>query len=159
MKKIVIMVSVLAAMMLFLPVVQAEENDVWEQAKKEGIQFRAVGNEPGWLVEVKDDQRIKFVNDYGNLEIKAPVDDLWLGPAGEDKIYYIENDVVQFQVIIMKKSYQDPMSGEVFPYQVRVVFPNKSYVGGGRLLIEAEDNTRGAEEENGQPEGNTENEN
>ena len=114
------------------------ETDVWERAKEDGIQFRAVGNEPGWLVEVRDDKTIKFVNDYGSLEIKAPVDDLWLGPAGEDKIYYIENDVIQFQVIIMKKSYQDTMSGEVFPYQVRVVFPSKSYVGGGRLLIKPE---------------------
>jgi uncharacterized membrane protein len=137
-KKIVVLVSVLAALFMFLTAVQAEEGDVWEQAKEDGIQFRAVGNEPGWLVEVKGDQKIKFVNDYGNLEIKAPVDDLWLGPAGEDKIYYIENDVIQFQVIIMKKSYQDSMSGEVFPYQVRVVFPNKSYVGGGRLLNEVE---------------------
>lgn len=158
MKKFVVLVSVLAAVFMFLTAVQAEENDVWEQAKEEGIQFRAVGNEPGWLVEVRDDQNIKFVNDYGNLEIKAPVDDLWVGPAGEDKIYYIENDVVQFQVIIMKKSYQDTMSGEVYPYQVRVVFPNKSYIGGGRLLIETEDNTRGAEQENIQAEENTENE-
>lgn len=138
MKKIVVLVSVLATLFMFLTAVQAEEGDVWEQAKEDGIQFRAVGNEPGWLVEVKGDQKIKFVNDYGNLEIKAPVDDLWLGPAGEDKIYYIENDVIQFQVIIMKKTYQDSMSGEVFPYQVRVVFPNKSYVGGGRLLNEVE---------------------
>jgi hypothetical protein len=27
------------------------------------------------------------------------------------------------------------MSGENYPYQVRVVFPNKSYIGGGRVLI------------------------
>jgi uncharacterized membrane protein len=137
-KKSVVLVSVIVFLFMFLTAVQAEELDAWQQAKEEGIQFRAVGNEPGWLVEVKSDQKIKFVNDYGNLEIKAPVDDLWLGPAGEDKIYYIENDVIQFQVIIMKKSYQDSMSGEVFPYQVRVVFPNKSYVGGGRLLNEPE---------------------
>jgi len=137
-KKSVVLVSVIVFLFMFLTAVQAEETDAWQQAKEEGIQFRAVGNEPGWLVEVKSDQKIKFVNDYGNLEIKAPVDDLWLGPAGEDKIYYIENDVIQFQVIIMKKSYQDSMSGEVFPYQVRVVFPNKSYVGGGRLLNEPE---------------------
>ncbi len=138
MKKSVVLVTVLFAAFFFLTAVNAEELDVWEKAKEDGIHFRAVGNEPGWLVEIIDDQEIKFVNDYGDLEIKAPVDDLWLGPAGEDKIYYVENDVIQFQVIIMRKSYQDTMSGEIFPYQVRVVFPNKSYVGGGRLLIESE---------------------
>lgn len=118
--------------------VNASEMNVWEKAKAKGVQFRGVGNEPGWLVEIYDDQRIRFVNNYGALEIKAPVDDLWLGPVGEDKIYYVENDAVQFQVIIMNKAYQDTMSGEKFPYQVRVVFPNQSYVGGGKLLIKTE---------------------
>lgn len=138
MKKVLVLMTALLIMVsLFTFSAAAEELDVWEKAKEEGVHFRAVGNEPGWLVEIKDDQRIKFVNDYGDLEIKAPVDDLWLGPAGEDKIYYIENEAIQFQVIIMKKNYEDTMSGESFPYQVRVVFPNKSYIGGGRLLIEA----------------------
>ena len=132
------LVTVILTLFVFLTAVNAEEVDVWQKAEEDGIQFRAVGNEPGWMVEVRDDKKIKFVNDYGDLEIKAPVDDLWLGPAGEDKIYYVENDVIQFQVIIMKKSYQDTMSGENFPYQVRIVFPNKSYVGGGRLLDKTE---------------------
>lgn len=138
MKKIVVLAVVILLSFICLSAVSAEEidSDGWEKAKEEGIQFRAVGNEPGWLVEIESDDKVKFINDYGNLEISAPVDDLWLGPAGEDKIYYIENDVIQFQIIIMRKSYEDSMSGEKFPYQVRVVFPNKSYVGGGRLLNE-----------------------
>ncbi|PTX15853.1 hypothetical protein SAMN04488598_10887 [Halanaerobium congolense] len=136
MKKVLVSLAVIFAIGLLLTAgVSAEEMDVWEKAKAEGVHFRAVGNEPGWLVEIMDDKRIRFVNDYGKLEIKAPVDDLWVGPAGEDKIYYVENDAIQFQVIIMKKSYQDTMSGENYPYQVRVVFPNKSYIGGGRVLI------------------------
>lgn len=138
MKKTVIFLTLIVVFFLTFLSVNAEEVDVWQRAKEDGVQFRAVGNEPGWLVEIRDDQMIKFINDYGNLEIKAPVDDLWLGPVGEDKIYYVENDVIQFQVIIMKKTYNDSMSGEEFPYQVRVVFPNKSYIGGGRLLIESE---------------------
>ncbi|MFP4021637.1 MAG: hypothetical protein ACLFUK_08530 [Halanaerobium sp.] len=142
MKKVAVLMIFSLALFLSLTAVNAEENNVWEKAREEGIQFRAVGNEPGWLIEVRDDQKIKFVNDYGDLEIKAPVDDLWLGPAGEDKIYYVENDVVQFQVVIMKKSYEDSMSGKKFPYQVRVVFPNKSYVGGGRLLNPLEDENK-----------------
>ncbi|SDH25128.1 hypothetical protein [Halanaerobium congolense] len=136
MKKVLVSLAVIFAIGLLLTAgVSAEEMDVWEKAKAEGVHFRAVGNEPGWLVEIIDDKRIRFVNDYGKLEMKAPVDDLWVGPAGEDKIYYVENDAIQFQVIIMKKSYQDTMSGENYPYQVRVVFPNKSYIGGGRVLI------------------------
>jgi len=139
-RKSMVLLSIILLLFIFSTAVNAEEinTDVWEKAREDGVQFRAVGNEPGWLIEIREDKKIRFINDYGSLEIKAPVDDLWLGPAGEDKIYYVENDVIQFQVIIMKKSYQDNMSGETFPYQVRVVFPSKSYVGGGRLLIETE---------------------
>lgn len=138
MKKYVVLVTMILVLVFSFNAVKAQEVDVWKEAKEEGVQFRAVGNEPDWLVEIRNDERIKFVNDTGRLEIKAPVDDLWLGPAGEDKIYYVENDVIQFQVIIMKKGYQDPLNGKKFPYQVRIVFPNKSYVGGGRLLIQPE---------------------
>lgn len=138
MKKTTVILFLALTLLIALPAAGAQTSDVWEEAKAEGVQFRAVGNEPGWLIEIREDQRIKFVNDYGDLELKAPVDDLWIGPVGEDKIYYVENDAIQFQVVIMKKSYQDTMSGESFPYQVRVVFPNKSYVGGGKLLTDSE---------------------
>lgn len=138
-KNTFILILALSLTLLIVLPVGAEAQDVWQEAKAEGVQFRAVGNEPGWLVEIREDQRIKFVNNYGDLELKAPVDDLWIGPVGEDKIYYVENDAIQFQVIVMKKDYQDSMSGEKLPYQVRVVFPNKSYVGGGKLLAETEE--------------------
>ena len=136
-----VVLTLILVLISFSAAVNAEDterSDPWEKAKEEGVHFRAIGNEPGWMIEIRDEQKIKFVNGYGDIEIKAPVDDLWLGPAGEDKIYYVENDVVQFQVIIMKKKYEDNMSGEILPYQVRVVFPNKSYVGGGKLLVESE---------------------
>ncbi|MGM0548485.1 MAG: hypothetical protein ACQER0_04325 [Bacillota bacterium] len=138
-KNTFILILALSLTLLIVLPVGAEAQDVWQEAKAEGVQFRAVGNEPGWLVEIREDQRIKFVNNYGDLELKAPVDDLWIGPVGEDKIYYVENDAIQFQVVVMKKDYQDSMSGEKLPYQVRVVFPNKSYVGGGKLLAETEE--------------------
>lgn len=140
MQKSIVILTLILVLISFSAVnaENAEISNPWEKAKERGVHFRAIGNEPGWLVEIRDEKTIKFVNGYGDIEIKAPVDDLWLGPAGEDKIYYVENDIVQFQVIIMKKKYEDNMSGEKLPYQVRVVFPNKSYVGGGKLLLEPE---------------------
>jgi len=128
----------LLLLLLSLSFTAAAEMDPWEKAAEAGVEFRAVGNEPGWWVEISEDKSVKFVNHSGELEIKVPVDDIWFGPEGEDKIYYIENDVIPFQVILMRKEYQDTMSGEMFPYQVRVIFPEKSYTGGGRLLKAAE---------------------
>ncbi|MGM0603245.1 MAG: MliC family protein [Bacillota bacterium] len=108
----------------------------WEIAAKNGVDFRAVGNEPGWYVEIRDDVDVKFVGDYGETEIRARVNDVWVGPAGDDKIYYIDSPIVKFQVILIKKQYIDSMNGEKLPYQVRIIFPDESYIGGGRLLTQ-----------------------
>lgn len=135
MKKTILLFTVLISLFSFFCAVNAEDLNRWEKAANKGVEFLAVGNKPEWSVEIYDKETIKFVNQNGKVQIQAPVDDLWLGPAGEDKIYYVENDVVQFQVIIMKKPYYDEVTENRLPYQVRVVFPNKSYVGGGKLLI------------------------
>jgi uncharacterized membrane protein len=136
-KKIILVITALF-LLVFMIGSAAAQDDPWAVAREEGIVFRAVGNEPGWLIEVSKNDSIKFVNHYGDMEIKVPVDDIWLGPDGEDRIYYVENEVIPFQLIIMKKQYKDNMSGEIFPYQVRVIFPEKSYTGGGKMLIEEE---------------------
>lgn len=111
-----------------------EKYDPWQIAAENGVDFRAVGNEPGWFVEIRDDTEVKFVGDYGETEIQARVNDVWVGPAGDDKIYYIDSPIVKFQVILIKKQYIDTMNGEKLPYQVRIIFPDESYTGGGRLL-------------------------
>lgn len=38
---------------------------VWEDAKLRGADFRAVGNEPGWFLEILYERRIVLVTDYG----------------------------------------------------------------------------------------------
>ena len=138
-KKLLFTAAVLF-LLLLLSCSAAAQLDPWEEAREKGVVFRAVGNEPGWLIEVDQKDSIKFVNYYGAMEIIVPVDDIWLGPDGEDRIYYVENEVIPFQLIITKKHYQDSMSGEVFPYQARVIFPEKSYTGGGKMLIKEENN-------------------
>ncbi|ADQ13830.1 hypothetical protein [Halanaerobium hydrogeniformans] len=136
MKKLISILAVSLILISFSFMTAAERPDPWQQAKERGVEFRAIGNEPGWHVEIYQDEKINFVNDYGSFELKVPIDDVWYGPEGEDRIYYVENNLIQFQVIVMKKAYQDTMKGEEFPYQVRVLFPNASYIGGGRLLLD-----------------------
>ena len=40
-------------------------NNVWHQAKLRGVAFRAVGQEPGWLLEITDGSEIIIVSNYG----------------------------------------------------------------------------------------------
>jgi uncharacterized membrane protein len=37
----------------------------WEQARIDGADFRALGNEPGWILEIDEDTGVTFVTDYG----------------------------------------------------------------------------------------------
>ncbi len=44
----------------------------WNRARREGIDFRAIGQEPGWHLEIRETERIRFVYEYGDREIVAP---------------------------------------------------------------------------------------
>ena len=48
---------------------------VWEDARIRGVDYRAVGNEPGWHLEIVENGRTVFVGDYGatQLEFATPV--------------------------------------------------------------------------------------
>ena len=41
---------------------------IWENAKLRGVDFRAVGNEPGLHLEVIADKKIVYVGNYGNTK-------------------------------------------------------------------------------------------
>jgi len=45
----------------------------WEDARLRGVTFRAVGNEPGWNLEIEPGRRLLFVGDYGSTSVSTPV--------------------------------------------------------------------------------------
>jgi len=59
-KKFVVLVTIILVLMLSITAVNAQEVDVWKKAQEEGVQFRAVGNNPEWLVEIRDDEKINL---------------------------------------------------------------------------------------------------
>ncbi len=40
-------------------------DSVWHRAKLRGVAFRAIGQEPGWLLEITNGTEILLVTDYG----------------------------------------------------------------------------------------------
>lgn len=46
---------------------------VWQGAKLRGVDFRPVGNEPGWHLEISQSNRVLFVTDYGNSRFSLVV--------------------------------------------------------------------------------------
>jgi len=47
-------------------------NNVWHKAKLRGVSFRAIGQEPGWLLEITTGTEILLVIDYGETRTAYP---------------------------------------------------------------------------------------
>ncbi len=107
---------------------------IWEHAKLNGVDFRAVGNEPGWFMEIRDAESILFVADYGNsrYEFKAPQ------PVIDQKkrktIYQTKAGEKNLTVVIEGRHCTDSMSGETFETTVWVQLDRRRYQGCGRAL-------------------------
>jgi putative lipoprotein len=106
----------------------------WEKARRQGISFRAVGNEPGWMIEIRDNDVMVFTGDYGEVQITAPVGEAEINPQTGDLIYLAQTEILNLTVTIEETPFTDTMSGEVFPRTVTVNVNGQEYQGGGQEL-------------------------
>ncbi len=104
----------------------------WEDARRRGVDFRAVGNEPGWSVEIRHDSHILFVGQYGNERVlmTEPVS----STEGEVSIYSASNGLNEMKVEIVDEPCTDTMAGDNFASQVTVTYAGKTYQGCGATL-------------------------
>ncbi len=104
----------------------------WADARRRGVSFRAVGNEPGWYLEVDRTGDLLYVGNYGAtaLRIAQPSDH----SEGSVRVLADTGGAQQLRVEILEGSCTDSMSGAVFPYQVIVQLPLASHQGCGRVL-------------------------
>lgn len=117
------------------PVTREQElakNDVWHAAKMRGVAFRAIGQEPAWLLEITNGREILLVTDYGQSRVAYP----WVEPR-EDKaasktVFQIDADT---SVLIEGKPCSDSMSGEEFQTTVTVSIGLQTLKGCGRALF------------------------
>ncbi len=104
----------------------------WEDARRRGIDLRAVGNEPGWHVEVREGDSILFVGDYGAtrhlFQDFSASDDAgglnYSAVRGEDHL----------SVEAVAEECMDTMSGERFELRVEVTLNDRHYRGCGMTL-------------------------
>ncbi len=45
----------------------------WVDAGRRGMNFRAVGNEPGWHLEIRAGRDLPMITDYGQRRVEAPL--------------------------------------------------------------------------------------
>jgi uncharacterized membrane protein len=111
---------------------------VWESARVRGVDYRAVGNEPGWHLEVVDGGRTRFVGDYGELVVEfdtpPPADG---GAAGAIDYVWREGDR-QMTIRLRREPCSDTMVDVDYPLRARVEFDGRVFEGCGRALADGE---------------------
>lgn len=104
----------------------------WEDARRRGVDFRAIGNEPGWYLEIQSGKQLLFVHGYGMQRVLVP------DPSEETtdtaRVYTGISGGRDMQVEIVEQACADTMSGEQFPNRVVVTFDNRHYEGCGQHL-------------------------
>jgi putative lipoprotein len=110
--------------------------DPWQNARERGIDFRAVGQEPGWYVEVDHERGIRLMYDYGEQLVIVPAA---VQPTMRDgtSMYEGAADGHRMEVAIEATSCTDPMSGDAYPNTVTVNIDGRALRGCGRDLAAA----------------------
>jgi putative lipoprotein len=107
---------------------------IWEHAKLSGVDFRATGNEPGWVLEISERTRIDLSYDYGASRIQAnaaePVDD----QQAMRTTWEASVDDLQLRLEISAVACTDSMSGEQFESTVVIYLGDRQLNGCGRPL-------------------------
>jgi len=105
----------------------------WDEAKTRGVHFRAVGNEPGWLVEVGAGETppLHAELDYGERRFdlaKVQMLSGLLGYAGAT------TDGARVRLVLEREQCNDGMSDATYPVSAQFEVGDRTYRGCGRFL-------------------------
>ncbi len=107
---------------------------IWEHAKLNGVSFRAVGNEPGWVLEVRQGERLDLSYDYGQSTLRLPIVETDSDPEARTTIIVGAEDDRRLVVTLTGGGCSDTMSDETFPTRVELAFGERKLSGCGRPL-------------------------
>ncbi len=110
----------------------APQRAPWEDARRRGVDFRAVGNEPGWSLEIRDGDHLLFIGGSGMRRVASPDPGQQL--KRETRTWHAITESADLQVEILNDTCTDSMSAEEFPSRVTVTLDGQVYFGCGRDL-------------------------
>ena len=106
------------------------ERGPWEDARRRGVDFRAVGQEPGWSLEIQHEGNLLLVTDYGSRRLLAPVPDPEL-ENGRERYRLPDKGLL---IDIETGHCSDIMSGATFTHRAIVSLDGRVYRGCGLSL-------------------------
>lgn len=105
----------------------------WETARAQGVDFRAVGQEPGWLLDIYQRDKIRLLWDYGDQLADFPLSEPSYPQEGATR-YEAQAGGRTLVVTIRRQPCQDGMSGQPYPSTVEVTIDGRSLNGCGRSV-------------------------
>lgn len=112
---------------------EASIKNVWHQAKLRGVAFRAIGQEPGWLLEITNGEKILLVTDYGQNRQSLPYVEPVVYQEERRTQYVLESYGITVE--IRGERCTDIMSGEEFEVSVSIIMTDRRLEGCGRALF------------------------
>jgi len=105
----------------------------WESARAAGVDFRAVGQEPGWILDIYTRDRIVLIWDYGSNRIELPRVEPTYPQEGSTR-YDAQGDGHTLVIHVRRFPCQDAMSGQDYPATVEVIIDGRTLQGCGRSV-------------------------
>jgi uncharacterized membrane protein len=105
----------------------------WETARAAGVDFRAVGQEPGWLLDIHTRGVIKLSWDYGENYAEFAIAEPTHPQEGVTR-YEASSDGRALVVTIRRAPCSDAMSGQPYPSTVEIVIDGRTLNGCGRSV-------------------------
>ncbi|GAB2522053.1 YbaY family lipoprotein [Lysobacter humi (ex Lee et al. 2017)] len=113
--------------------VPARQPSPWNAALASGIDFRAVGNEPGWFVEVDRDAApaLRATLDYGELQLLATRVE-----SNASGFTAVDASGTAIELAVQRRPCTDGMSGQRFETTVSLQAGGRRYEGCGAYLAD-----------------------
>ena len=96
--------------------------------------FRAVGQEPGWQLEIRKGAEMRFTYDYGIYSAVTPASRVKVDSSTGTRTYHAVAEVDDLRVEIVPVACADTMSGRPFATTVSVTLNGRSFRGCGEEL-------------------------
>lgn len=109
----------------------------WDQARARGAEFRAIGQEPGWSLEIDRGRSIRYTGDYGQVQLTMPAPEPTRDSV-DAVTYRVQAESRDLTVVIREEPCQDVMSGEAFTHAVTIRLDGRELAGCGRMLTAGE---------------------
>ncbi|MBL8545845.1 MAG: hypothetical protein JNL81_05235 [Hyphomonadaceae bacterium] len=105
----------------------------WADARAAGVDFRAIGQEPGWIVDIYTADRIVALLDYGQTRLEFPGPNPTNPREGSTR-YESQANGHTLSITYNRAPCQDAMSGEAYPATVELIIDGRTLNGCGRSV-------------------------